>query len=89
MNRCTSQTVTPLSVLFFCFSPIESSIKVLRPQDKLQVATPSAMSPQSVGFILCIHLGKSPQERGKGKGRGNLEGDDHVQGGPIVLFTVN
>lgn len=33
------------------FRPIESSIKVLRLQDKLQVGTPSAMCPQSVGLI--------------------------------------
>lgn len=59
-----------LHYLCFSFSPIESSIKVLRLQEKLQVATRSATSPQSVGFISCIHLGKSPEE-----GEREMEGE--------------
>lgn len=38
MNRCTSKTVTPLSLFYLCYSPVKSSFKALRLQDKLKMA---------------------------------------------------
>lgn len=62
MNRCTSKTVTPLSLLYLCYSPVTSSIKALRLQDKLKMACRviGLLDPLELS---CIHL-----ERG-----GNLE----------------